>query len=51
MLPPPPQPPRDSVRKQRKEQMPHEVPATLKLYPDDKIEQSWFRENAGPSFS
>jgi hypothetical protein len=35
---------------QRKEQMPHEVPATLKLYLEGKIEQFWFRENAGPIF-
>jgi hypothetical protein len=35
---------------QRKEQMPHEVPATLKLYLEGKIEQFWFRDNAGPIF-
>jgi hypothetical protein len=35
---------------QRKEHMPNEVPATLKLYLDGKIEQFWFRENAGPIF-
>lgn len=35
---------------QRKEQMPHEVPATLRLYLEGKIEQFWFRENAGPIF-
>jgi len=35
---------------QRKEHMPHEVPATLKLYLEGKIEQFWFRENAGPIF-
>ena len=30
--------------------MPNEVPATLKLYLDGKVEQFWFRENAGPIF-
>ncbi|MGV2293191.1 hypothetical protein AAHK20_31095 [Trinickia sp. YCB016] len=30
--------------------LPHEVPATLKLYLDGKVEQFWFRENAGPIF-
>lgn len=35
---------------QRKELMPHEVPHTLKLYLEGKIEQFWFRENAGPIF-
>jgi hypothetical protein len=30
--------------------MPHEVPATLKLYLEGKIEQFWFREKAGPIF-
>src|ERR1700761_1284992 len=35
---------------QRKAHMPHEVPATLKLYLEGKIEQFWFRENAGPIF-
>lgn len=35
---------------QRKEHMPQEVPATLKLYLEGKIEQFWFRENAGPIF-
>jgi hypothetical protein len=35
---------------QRKEHMPLEVPATLKLYLESKIEQFWFRENAGPIF-
>ncbi|WP_413993369.1 hypothetical protein ACMDCR_15530 [Labrys okinawensis] len=30
--------------------LPSEVPATLKLYLDGKIEQFWFRENAGPIF-
>jgi len=30
--------------------MPHEVPATLKLYLDGKVEQFWFREKAGPIF-
>jgi hypothetical protein len=28
--------------------MPNEVPATLKLYLDGKVEQFWFREKAGP---
>src|ERR1700758_4501727 len=31
---------------QRKEIMPHEVPATLKHYLDGKIEQFWFRQDA-----
>lgn len=35
---------------QRQQQMPHEVPATLKLYLEGKIEQFWFRETAGPIF-
>jgi hypothetical protein len=30
--------------------MPAEVHATLKHYLDGKIEQFWFRENAGPIF-
>ncbi len=30
--------------------MPHEVPATLKHYLEGKLEQFWFRENAGPIF-
>ncbi|WP_321963245.1 hypothetical protein [Paraburkholderia sp. J7] len=30
---------------QRDEIMPHEVPATLKLYLDGKIEQYWFRQD------
>ena len=33
-----------------KQHMPEEVPATLKLYLDGKIEQFWFREKAGPIF-
>lgn len=35
---------------QRQQVMPHEVPHTLKLYLEGKIEQFWFRENAGPIF-
>lgn len=35
---------------QRQQIMPHEVPATLKLYLNGTIEQMWFRENAGPVF-
>src|ERR1700752_3069074 len=31
---------------QRKEIMPNEVPATLKLYLDGKIEQFWYRQDA-----
>jgi hypothetical protein len=30
--------------------LPKEVPATLKHYLEGKIEQFWFRENAGPIF-
>ncbi|RFU48548.1 hypothetical protein [Paraburkholderia sp. DHOC27] len=30
--------------------MPHEVPDTLQLYLDGKVEQFWFREKAGPIF-
>jgi hypothetical protein len=30
--------------------MPNEVPATLKLYLEGKVEQFWFREKAGPIF-
>ena len=35
---------------QRKELMPQEVPATLRHYLEGKVEQFWFRENAGPIF-
>ena len=35
---------------QRQQLMPHEVPHTLKLYLEGKIEQFWFRENVGPIF-
>jgi hypothetical protein len=35
---------------QLEKHMPHEVPATLKLYLDGKVEQFWFREKAGPIF-
>jgi hypothetical protein len=30
--------------------MPHEVPATLRLYLEGKVEQFWFREKMGPIF-
>jgi hypothetical protein len=30
--------------------MPNEVPATLKLYLEGKVEQFWFREKGGPIF-
>ena len=30
--------------------LPDEVPATLKLYLDGKVEQFWFREGSGPIF-
>lgn len=30
--------------------MPNEVPSTLKLYLDGKVEQFWFREKLGPIF-
>jgi hypothetical protein len=30
--------------------LPNEVPATLKLYLDGKVEQFWFREKSGPIF-
>ena len=36
----------DQVRRR----LPDEVPATLKLYLEGKIEQFWFREGAGPIF-
>jgi hypothetical protein len=36
----------DQVRKR----LPDEVPATLKLYLESKIEQFWFREAFGPIF-
>jgi len=36
----------EEVRKR----LPNEVPATLKLYLEGKIEQFWFRENMGPIF-
>lgn len=35
---------------QRQQYMPSEVPATLRLYLEGKIDQFWFRENAGPIF-
>lgn len=35
---------------QLKPHMPGEVPATLKLYLDGKVEQFWFREKVGPIF-
>jgi hypothetical protein len=35
---------------QRQQHLPSEVPATLKLYLEGKVEQFWFRENAGPIF-
>ena len=35
---------------QLQKHMPNEVPATLKLYLDGKVEQFWFREKAGPIF-
>jgi hypothetical protein len=35
---------------QIKEHMPKEVPATLKLYLEGKVEQFWFREKTGPVF-
>ena len=35
---------------QRQEIMAHEVPATLKLYLDGKIEQFWFQDKVGPIF-
>ncbi|RDS79892.1 hypothetical protein DWU98_15735 [Dyella monticola] len=35
---------------QLQKHMPHEVPATLKLYLDGKVEQFWFREKVGPIF-
>ena len=39
-----------STPEQRQQIMPKEVPATLKLYLEGKIEQFWFREKAGPIF-
>jgi hypothetical protein len=33
-----------------KKHLPSEVPATLKLYLDGKVEQFWFREGSGPIF-
>jgi hypothetical protein len=33
-----------------KQHMPNEVPSTLKLYLDGKVEQFWFREKLGPIF-
>lgn len=35
---------------QRMQHMSSEVPATLKLYLEGKIEQYWFRETGGPIF-
>jgi hypothetical protein len=35
---------------QRQEVMPKEVPHTLKLYLEGKIEQFWFRPDTGPVF-
>jgi hypothetical protein len=37
-------------QEQRQEVMPREVPHTLKMYLDGKIEQFWFREDTGPIF-
>ena len=36
--------------KQREEIMPKEVPHTLQMYLDGKIEQFWFRKETGPIF-
>jgi hypothetical protein len=36
--------------KQRDEIMPREVPHTLQMYLDGKIEQFWFRADTGPIF-
>lgn len=33
-----------------KQHMPNEVPSTLKLYLEGKVEQFWFREKIGPIF-
>jgi hypothetical protein len=35
---------------QLQKHMPQEVPSTLRLYLDGKVEQFWFREKAGPIF-
>jgi hypothetical protein len=35
---------------QRKQHLPSEVPATLKLYLDGVVEQFWYREKVGPIF-
>lgn len=35
---------------QRQQILPKEVPHTLRLYLDGKIEQFWFRPDAGPIF-
>jgi hypothetical protein len=35
---------------QRKQVMPREVPHTLQMYLDGKIEQFWFRADTGPVF-
>jgi hypothetical protein len=35
---------------QLQKHMPQEVPSTLKLYLDGKVEQFWFREKVGPIF-
>jgi len=35
---------------QRQTYLPKEVPATLKLYVDGKMEQFWLRDNNGVSF-
>jgi hypothetical protein len=37
-------------QEQRQEVMPREVPHTLKMYLDGKIEQFWFRQDTGPIF-
>jgi hypothetical protein len=42
-------PPIVSIEEVRRH-LPDEVPATLKLYLDGKVEQFWFREGMGPIF-
>ena len=42
--------PQPLTPEQRQQYLPSEVPHTLKLYLEGKIEQFWFREAGGPIF-
>ncbi|WP_230492447.1 hypothetical protein [Martelella alba] len=42
--------PSTAARDEIKRHLPDEVPATLKLYLDGKVDQFWYRDNKGPIF-